>query len=94
VLLVTHFHLDHCAAVPFLLAHTPFKGRVFMTHPTKAIYNMLLADFVKLNRGGGDDPLFTEQDLAGARARARSVRDRRAGGGARARVASPFGVLT
>jgi cleavage and polyadenylation specificity factor subunit 3 len=71
VLLVTHFHLDHCAAVPFLLAHTPFKGRVFMTHPTKAIYNMLLADFVKLNRGGGDDPLFTEQDLAGARRRSR-----------------------
>jgi cleavage and polyadenylation specificity factor subunit 3 len=72
VLLVTHFHLDHCAAVPFLLAHTPFKGRVFMTHPTKAIYNMLLVDFVKLNRGGGDDPLFTEQDLAGVRARTRS----------------------
>jgi cleavage and polyadenylation specificity factor subunit 3 len=42
-----------------------------MTHPTKAIYNMLLADFVKLNRGGGDDPLFTEQDLAGARRRSR-----------------------
>ena len=70
VLLVTHFHLDHCAAVPFLLAHTNFRGRVFMTHPTKAIYNMLLADFVKLNRGGGDDPLFTEADLMGAARRA------------------------
>ena len=67
MLLVTHFHLDHCAAVPFLLAHTPFRGRVFMTHSTKAIYHMLLADFVRLNRGGGDDPLFTEADLAGAR---------------------------
>ena len=63
-LLVTHFHLDHCAAVPFLLAHTPFKGRVFMTHSTRAIYHMLLADFCRLNRGGGDDPLFTEADLA------------------------------
>jgi cleavage and polyadenylation specificity factor subunit 3 len=63
-LLVTHFHLDHCAAVPFLLAHTPFKGRVFMTHSTRAIYFMLLADFCRLNRGGGDDPLFTEADLA------------------------------
>ena len=39
-LLVTHFHLDHCAAVPFLVGHTNFKGRILMTHPTKAIYNM------------------------------------------------------
>jgi cleavage and polyadenylation specificity factor subunit 3 len=35
VCLVTHFHLDHCAAVPYLLSRTNFKGRVFMTHPTK-----------------------------------------------------------
>jgi cleavage and polyadenylation specificity factor subunit 3 len=63
VLLVTHFHLDHCAAVPFLLAHTTFRGRVFMTHATKAIYHMLLQDFVKLNRGGAEEALFSEADL-------------------------------
>lgn len=28
VMLVTHFHLDHCAAVPYVCAHTPFKVRV------------------------------------------------------------------
>lgn len=68
MLLVTHFHLDHCAAVPHLLAHTPFKGRVFMTHSTKAIYHMLLADFCRLNKSGGaEEALFTEEDLAGAR---------------------------
>ena len=37
LLLVTHFHMDHCGAVPYLTEKTKFKGRVFMTHPTKAI---------------------------------------------------------
>ena len=73
VLLVTHFHLDHCAAVPFLVAHTPFKGRIFMTHATKAIYGMLLADFVKLNRGGDSDALFSDADLAASMARIETV---------------------
>ena len=26
-MLVTHFHLDHCAAVPYVTAQTPFKAR-------------------------------------------------------------------
>ena len=63
-LLVTHFHLDHCAAVPFLVGHTNFKGRILMTHPTKAIYNMLMSDFVKLNKSmDSGDTLFDENDL-------------------------------
>lgn len=73
VVLVTHFHLDHCAAVPFLLAHTPFRGRVFMTHATKAIYQMLLSDFCRLNKGTADDALFTEADLAASMSRIECV---------------------
>lgn len=26
--LITHFHLDHCGALPYFVAKTPFKGRV------------------------------------------------------------------
>lgn len=52
-MLVTHFHLDHCAAVPYVTGHTNFKGRVLMTHPTKAIVHTLLKDFVKVSKGGG-----------------------------------------
>ena len=52
VMLVTHFHLDHCAAVPYVTGHTPFRGRVLMTHATKAIVHTLLKDFVKVSRGG------------------------------------------
>ena len=42
----------------------PFASAV--THPTKSIFSMLLADFVKLNKGAGDEGLFTEKDLKAA----------------------------
>ncbi|CAG9466846.1 unnamed protein product [Pedinophyceae sp. YPF-701] len=61
--LVTHFHLDHCAAVPHLVGKLDFKGRLLMTHPTKAIYYTLLQDLIKLNRDSGEDALFTDEDL-------------------------------
>jgi cleavage and polyadenylation specificity factor subunit 3 len=64
VLLVTHFHLDHCASLPYFLEKTKFKGRVFMTHATKAIYKLLLSDFVKISKVSVDDMLYDEQDIA------------------------------
>ena len=36
ILLISHFHLDHCGGLPWFLLKTSFKGRVFMTHATKA----------------------------------------------------------
>lgn len=63
VILVTHFHLDHCAALPYVVKNPAFKGRIFMTHPTKPIYSMLLSDFVKLNKGQGDGAIFDQKDL-------------------------------
>ena len=63
LVLVTHFHLDHCGALPYFTEHTNFQGRVFMTHPTKAIYKLLLSDFVKVSDVHVDDQLFSEQDL-------------------------------
>lgn len=71
VMLVTHFHLDHCAAVPYVVGRTNFRGRIFMTHPTKAIVHTLLKDFVKVSRGGAgaDGTLYTDKDLEAATAR-------------------------
>ena len=68
VLLVTHFHLDHCAAVPFLVNRTNFKGRVFMTHATKAIFHMLMSDFVRLSKPDEKDEsqLWDAKDLKAA----------------------------
>ncbi|CAN6673696.1 endoribonuclease Ysh1p [Trichomonascus vanleenenianus] len=63
ILLISHFHLDHAASLPYVMQHTNFKGRVFMTHPTKAIYRWLLADFVKVSADPDSAPLYTEEDL-------------------------------
>ncbi|CAM9715272.1 cleavage and polyadenylation specificity factor subunit 3 [Lampetra fluviatilis] len=63
LLLISHFHLDHCGALPWFLQKTSFKGRTFMTHATKAIYRWLLSDFVKVSNISADDMLYTEQDL-------------------------------
>lgn len=68
VMLVTHFHMDHIAAVPFVVGRTNFKGRVLMTHPTKAIGHTLLKDYVKLNSkggsgGGGGGGIYGDKDV-------------------------------
>ncbi len=48
MVLITHFHLDHCAALPYFTEHTNFKGKIYMTHATKAVMRLLLADNVRL----------------------------------------------
>ena len=64
ILLVTHFHMDHCGAVPYLTEKTNFRGRVFMTHPTKAIFKILQHDAVKV--GHDEGRLFDEKDMLSA----------------------------
>lgn len=64
LLLVTHFHMDHCGAVPYLTEKTNFRGRVFMTHPTKAIFKILQHDAVKV--GHEEGRLFDEKDMLAA----------------------------
>ncbi|CAA0841512.1 Cleavage and polyadenylation specificity factor subunit 3-I [Striga hermonthica] len=63
LLLVTHFHLDHAASLPYFLEKTTFRGRVFMTHATKAIYKLLLSDYVKVSKVSVEDMLYDEQDI-------------------------------
>jgi len=59
--IIFSFHLDHCGALPYLLSKTYFKGEVYMTHPTKAIYKLLLSDYVKIT--SKKNPLFNKEDL-------------------------------
>ncbi|KAG4305104.1 hypothetical protein PORY_001274 [Pneumocystis oryctolagi] len=53
------FHVDHVASLPY----TNFKGRVFMTHPTKAIYKWLLTDFLRVSNTTSEEQLYEEKDL-------------------------------
>lgn len=63
LLLISHFHLDHCGALPWFLTKTTFKGRCFMTQATKAIYRWLLADYIKVSNNSTEHLLYNEQDL-------------------------------
>merc|ERR1712088_26649 len=64
ILPITHFH--HCGALPYFLAKMNFKGRIFMTHATKAIYHWILSDYIKVSnvsKNCHEESLFTEKDL-------------------------------
>lgn len=61
---ITHFHLDHAGALPFLTEKTGFRGRVYMTHPTKAILRWLLNDYIRIINANADIDFYTEEDLA------------------------------
>ena len=65
ILLVTHFHVDHAAAVPYFLTKTTFKGKVYMTYPTLAICKLVWSDFIKVSgiSEGGAGNLYTDKDI-------------------------------
>lgn len=74
VCLITHFHLDHCGALPYLLTRTSFRGRVLMTQATRAVARLLWQDSARVGRFASDwsgapagdegaGPLFTEADI-------------------------------
>ncbi len=63
ILLVTHFHLDHCGALPYFLEKTNFKGECYMTYPTRDIYKIILSDYVKVSHSKSEESLFNEKDL-------------------------------
>ncbi|RDK43477.1 hypothetical protein M752DRAFT_283179 [Aspergillus phoenicis ATCC 13157] len=64
--MVADFHVDHSSALPYVLSKTNFKGRVFMTHATKAIYKWLIQDNVRVSSTASSSDqrttLYTEQD--------------------------------
>lgn len=62
LLLITHFHLDHAASLPYFTERTGFRGRIFMTHPTKAVLRLLLQDYIRLMeiKSGNDEEVSDE----------------------------------
>jgi len=46
--IISHFHLDHCGALPYLTEVVGYDGPVFMTSPTKSICPILLEDYRKI----------------------------------------------
>ena len=46
--LITHFHLDHCGALPYFSEVVGYNGVIIATPPTKAILPLMLEDFRKV----------------------------------------------
>ena len=47
LVLITHFHLDHCGALPFFteLQGEGYDGPIVMSMPTKALLPYMLEDY-------------------------------------------------
>ncbi len=59
--------MDHAAALPYFTEKTGFKGKVYMTHPTKAIFKWMLSDYVRVSsvaQSASDNALYTEEELS------------------------------
>lgn len=61
--IISHFHLDHCGALPHFTEVCGYGGPVYMTQPTKEVCPVLLEDFRKIVAGKGDG-IFTSQDIS------------------------------
>ena len=48
LLIISHFHLDHCGALPYFTELLGYKGPILCTQPTKAILPVTLEDFRKI----------------------------------------------
>lgn len=60
--IISHFHLDHCGALPYMSEMVGYTGPIYMTHPTKAIAPILLEDMRKIAvERKGESNFFTTQ---------------------------------
>ena len=49
-LLLSHFHLDHCASLPFLVETEDFSKPILTSQPTRAILPYMLKDFARVTK--------------------------------------------
>ncbi|GFO05810.1 integrator complex subunit 11 [Plakobranchus ocellatus] len=62
--IISHFHLDHCGALPYMTEQVGYDGPVYMTHPTKAICPILLEDYRKITvERKGETNFFTAENI-------------------------------
>jgi cleavage and polyadenylation specificity factor subunit 3 len=73
VALITHFHLDHCAALPFLVGNTNFNGHIFMTHATKSIFYTMMKDMLRMHKKDPSRYLFSGEDLESTMSRISAI---------------------
>lgn len=48
LVIITHFHLDHCGALPYFTEICGYRGPIITSQPTRAILPLTLEDFRKI----------------------------------------------
>lgn len=72
--IISHFHLDHCGALPYMTEMVGYTGPIYMTHPTKAICPILLEDFRKIAvERKGETNFFTSEMIKACMKKAQAV---------------------
>ncbi|KAJ3129547.1 Integrator complex subunit 11 [Nowakowskiella sp. JEL0407] len=72
--IISHFHLDHCGALPYFTEICGYDGPIYMTAPTKSICPILLSDMRKIvTEKKGSVNFFTEQDIANCMMKVRLI---------------------
>ncbi|OMJ22910.1 Integrator complex subunit 11-like protein [Smittium culicis] len=63
-IIISHFHLDHCGALPHFTEICGYDGPIYMTAPTKAIVPILLEDYRKIMVDKkGETNFFTSENI-------------------------------
>ncbi|KAJ3324037.1 Integrator complex subunit 11 [Blyttiomyces sp. JEL0837] len=63
-IIISHFHLDHCGALPYFTEVCGYDGPIYMTHPTRSICPILLDDMRKVVvERKGETNFFTAEDV-------------------------------
>ncbi len=62
-IIVSHAHLDHTGSLPIISREYP-DARIYMTHATKALTQVLLYDSLKImDRSEGEIPLYAQKNV-------------------------------
>ncbi|KAI1707173.1 beta-Casp domain-containing protein [Ditylenchus destructor] len=62
--IISHFHLDHCGALPHMSEIVGYSGPIYMTYPSKAIVPVLLEDYRKVQTEfRGETNFFTKEHI-------------------------------
>lgn len=64
LVVISHFHLDHCGALPYFTEVCKYSGPIIMTQPTKSIFPITLEDFRRIiSDMKGEKSLITNDDI-------------------------------
>lgn len=75
IVLVSHFHLDHCGALPYLTEQCGYDGPILMSHPTRDLCPLLLSDYRRIQvERKGEAGFYTEQMIKASLAKVKSLR--------------------